>query len=174
MISILYLAPRWNLYMCIVVECISPLGMADRTIKDSQITTSSFVRTAYGWQARLHQNIPDWGAWCANVSGGSSIERNYDQYIQIDLLKLTKITGIATQGRKHNRGTEYVKDYKISYSKNSLNWIFYEGNDQVSNEAKVGGYFFNLMHLKRLASLIWPMQNFDLWNSLGPCAAGPS
>ncbi len=96
-------------------ECISLLGMADRTIKDSQITTSSVQHTAYGWQARLHQNIPNWGAWCPDVSGGSKTKRNYDQYIQIDLLKLTKITRIATQGREYAGGKEYVKDYKISY-----------------------------------------------------------
>ncbi len=119
------------------LECISPLGMADRSIKDSQITTSSFLLTAYGWQARLVQNIPKWGAWCANTSGGLETKRNYDQYIQIDCLKLTKITGIATQGRQYGGGTEYVKDYKISYSKDSLNWIFYRGKHQASNEAEV-------------------------------------
>ena len=39
---------------------------------------------------------------------------------------MTAITGIATQGRDRGRGTEYVQDYKISYSKDSLNWIFYK------------------------------------------------
>ena len=123
--------------LCTILECISPLGMADRSIKDSQITTSSVLRDAYGWQARLRQNIPKWGAWCANVSGGSRTKRNYDQYIEIDLLKLTNITRIATQGREYNGGKEYVKDYRISYSKNSLSWIFYRGKDQASNETKV-------------------------------------
>ncbi len=119
------------------LECISPLGMADRTINDSQITTSSVLRSAYGWQARLRQNIPPWGAWCPDISGGSRTKRNYDQYIQIDLLKLTNITGIATQGREHAGGEDYVKDYKISYSEDSLTWIFYRGKDQASNETKV-------------------------------------
>ena len=126
-----------NIIIVYYLECISPLGMADRTIKDSQITTSSVHRTAYGWQARLRQNIPNWGAWCVDVSVGSRTERNYDQYIQIDLLKLTNITRIATQGREHYGGKEYVKDYKISYSEDSLNWIFYREKDQASNETKV-------------------------------------
>ena len=111
--------------------------MADRTIKDSQITTSSALRTAYGYKARLRLNIPPWGAWCVNVSGGSKTKRNYDQYIEIDLLKLTNITSIATQGREHANGAEYVKDYKISYSNDSLNWIFYREKDQAANETKV-------------------------------------
>ena len=123
--------------LCTILECISPLGMADRTIKDSQITTSGVLREAYGWQARLRQNIPSWGAWCANTSGGSETKRNYDQYIQIDLLKLTNITRIATQGREYSGGTEYVEDYRISYSKDNLNWIFYRGKDQAANETKV-------------------------------------
>ena len=117
------------------LECISPLGMADGTIKNSQITTSSVLRTAYGWQARLRQNIPVWGAWC--VARALSMGWNYDQYIEIDLLKLTKITGIATQGRKYNGGKDYVKNYKISYSEDSLNWIFYREKDQAANETKV-------------------------------------
>ena len=132
------------------LECTSPLGMADRSkIKNSQITTSGVLRNAYGWQARLRQNIPRWGAWCANISGGSETKRNYDQYIQIDLLKLTNITRIATQGREYNGGREYVKDYRISYSKDSLNWIFYRGKDQAAYETKVR-YDKSILHLQYL------------------------
>ena len=105
--------------------------MADGRIKDSQITVTSVIGTAYGGQARLRQNIPDWGAWCANVSGGKMIENNYDQYIEIDLLNLTKITRIATQGREYNGGREIVKDYKISYRKDGGQWHFYRRKDQV-------------------------------------------
>ena len=120
------------------LECTSPLGMEDGRIKDSQITTSGVARSAYGWQARLNRNIPKYGAWCAYVNGGSRSERNYDQYIQIDLVTMTTITGIATQGREHRGGTEYVEDYKISYSKDSLNWIFYKEKDLMStNKTKV-------------------------------------
>ncbi len=123
--------------LCTILECKSPLGMADHTINDSQITTSSYIKTAYGSQARLHQNIPPWGGWCLYTGGGSKSKRNYDQYIQVDLLKLTKVTRIATQGRERSGGTEYVKDYKISYRKDSNNWIFYRGKDQASNEPEV-------------------------------------
>ena len=116
--------------------CISPLGMEDGRIKDSQITISGIARgtTAYGWLARLNRNTTLYGAWCVNVSAESRSDRNYDQYIQIDLLNLTTITGIATQGREYGGGTEYVKDYKISYSKDSLNWIFYKEEDLMSTK----------------------------------------
>ena len=122
------------------LECKSPLGMEDGRIKDSQITTTGVAirTTARGWQARLNRSIPKYGAWCAYVSGGSISERNYDQYIQIDLVNMMTTTGIATQGRERSGGRECVKDYKISYSKDSLNWIFYKEKDLMStNKTKV-------------------------------------
>ena len=114
------------------LECVSPLGMGDGRIKDSQITNSSVLkgRTSYGWQARLNQTIPPWGAWCPDVTGGKINERNYDQYIKIDLLNLTKITAIATQGREFSAGREYVRDYKISYKRDGGAWKFYQEKDQ--------------------------------------------
>jgi hypothetical protein len=103
--------------------------MADGRIKDSQITVSSFLKTAYGRLVRLRQNIPDWGAWCPVVSGGKNSEINYDQFIQIDLLNLTKITGIATQGREYNGGIEKAEHYKLSYRGYGV-WYSYRGKDQ--------------------------------------------
>ena len=112
--------------------CVSPLGMEDGRIEDSQITASSVIRgrTPYAWLARLNRNIPSWGAWCPDYTGGKKTEKNYDQYIQIDLLNLTKVTGIATQGRSYSRGREYAKDYKISYRRDGGIWNFYHGKDQ--------------------------------------------
>ena len=69
-------------------------------------------------------------AWCPDGSGGKTTERNYDQYIQIDLLKLTKITGIAIQGRQYLREREYVRDYKISYRRDGGVWYFYQEKDE--------------------------------------------
>ena len=112
--------------------------MEDGRIKRSQITTTGVATriSAYGWKARLNKNIPPYGAWCAYVDGGSDTAKKYDQYIQIDFLNLTNITGIATQGGS----TRYVKDYKISYSTDSRKWIFYREKDQTSNGAKVDVY----------------------------------
>ena len=121
-----------NTVIVYYLECVSPLGMEDGRIKDSQITSSSVLKgkSPYGWRARLNQNIPPWGAWCPDISGGKRNERNYDQYIQIDLLNLTKITRIATQGRSYLQGMEYVKDYKISYRRDCGGWNCYKEKDQ--------------------------------------------
>ncbi|CAB4039988.1 Hypothetical predicted protein [Paramuricea clavata] len=104
--------------------------MKDGRIKDSQITVTSFIRTAHSKQARLRQNMPNWGAWCPNMTGMSMLEGNYDQYIQIDLLNLTKITRIATQGREYNEGREWAKVYKLSYRKNGATWHYYKEKDE--------------------------------------------
>ena len=117
------------------LECISPLGMEDNRIKNLQITTSSVIKggeqggSPYGWLARLNRNIPGWGAWCPDVSGGSKTGMKFDQYIQIDLLKLTKITGIATQGREY-KGAGYTKNYKISFRRDGGVWHFYQEKDE--------------------------------------------
>ena len=114
------------------LECSSPLGMEDGRIKDSQIKSTGVIknRSPFGWQARLNRNIPHWGGGCPDVSGGKMTGKNYDQYIQIDLLNLTKITGIATQGRSYSNGREFAKDFKISCSKDGEMWSNYGENFQ--------------------------------------------
>ena len=109
--------------------------MENCCIKDSQITASSVHKdsngraTLYPWLARLNKNDSPSGGWCPEYKGGKKkSEKNYDQYIQIDLLNLTKITGIATQGRDFlGKGAEYTKDYKISHSRDGEKWNFYGG-----------------------------------------------
>ena len=99
--------------------------MEDGRIKDSQITTSSvrFNTTAYAWYALLCQNNKQWSAWCVNGS-------KPHQYIQIDLLTLKKITGIATQGREALLGCKWANSYKISYRRDNGTWVFYQGKGQ--------------------------------------------
>ena len=108
--------------------------MQNGRIKDSQITTSSVLKgtAAYGKHARLRKNITQWGAWCPEVSGGSRTERNYDQYIQIDLVNLTIIRAIATQGREYAAGREWVEYYKISYRRDGGVWNYYQGKTQTA------------------------------------------
>ena len=122
---------RYKYYDCILyLECVSPLGMymEDNSIKVSQIIASGVteVAGAYGWYARLNTV---WVEWCPDTSGGKITDRNYDQYIQIDLLNLTQIIGIATQGGEYN-GAAYAKDYKISYRRDGGVWYFYQEKDE--------------------------------------------
>ena len=134
------------------LECRSPLGMENDRIKDSQIQTSSVLknRTTHGWQARLNRNVRKWGGWCLDNSGGSH-QKMYDQYIQIDLVNITKVTGIATQGRsEHLGGREYPRDYKISYSKDGEKWNFFRGKDEAVKVNRIWLRFFMQIYLCKL------------------------
>ena len=118
--------------------------MEDGRIKDSQITASSVLkgRSPHPWLARLNRNIPSWGGWCPDVTGGKITEKNYDQYIQIDFGILLIITRIATQGRSYRGGQEYARDYKISYRIDGGIWNFYRGKNQT-----VKVIFVNILNL---------------------------
>ena len=106
--------------------------MEDGRIENSQITASSIIKrkASFAWLARLNRNFLRWSVWCSNFSGEKIQGKNYDQYIEIDLRNLTKITGIATQGRSHFGGRQYAEDYKISYRRDGGVWDFYRGKNQ--------------------------------------------
>ena len=115
--------------------------MENEKIKNSQITVSStFHRINSGKSARLHRNILDWGAWCPNITTAGKENIYYDEYIQIDLLHLTTITKVATQGREFRGGLEFVKTYQISYSYDNKNWMYYreKSSDVKVNIVKTG------------------------------------
>ena len=137
--TVLYSCYFYTLYN--LESCTSPLGMETDKIKDSQITVTSIRpgTTASGEQARLRRNIPDWGAWCFDTSRGLKNTLSSDQYIQVDLLVLTNITGIATQGREYKGGNQVVWRYIVSYSRDGRTWNYYkeEGATANFNGAKV-------------------------------------
>jgi len=92
--------------------CRKPLGMESGLIKDNQITASHWLHKSKDYtpvNARLNSDTPS-GGWCSD-----GIEENKDQYIQIDLLRNTKVTGIATQGRSRN--SEYIEKFQLMYQR---------------------------------------------------------
>lgn len=113
------LAQPCSAQSCSADPCSAPLGMGNRRIRNSQITTSG---------GRKNITLSD--AWCPDIRQGSKTKKNYDQSIQIDLLKVTNITGIATQRRMYSGGLEYLADYKISYKRVGGGWKFYQGKGQ--------------------------------------------
>ena len=79
-----------------------PLGMADETILDSQITASSVWGIYQPWHGRL-QNTK---CWAANTE-------DQNQWIEADFLKVVTVTGIETQGA--GTSGEWVKKLNIAY-----------------------------------------------------------
>ena len=88
--------------------------MESGRIKDAQITASHWLYKSKHYSAanaRLNKASPG-GAWCSE-----DITLVKNQYIQVDLLKNTKITAIATQAR--SQSIEYIEGYKVHYRRNN-------------------------------------------------------
>ena len=86
--------------------------MESGAIKDSQISASHWLYKSTDYEpihARLNKDPPS-GSWCSQ-----GIEEHPNQYIQIDLLKNTKVTAIATQGR--SKFAEYIEKFQILYQR---------------------------------------------------------
>ena len=91
-----------------------PLGMEDRRILSGHLRASSSYNYKYGPdRARLniYAGHGRTGAWVARY-------RNTNQWLQIDLRRMSVIKGIATQGRREAH--QYVRSYTMSYSVNGL------------------------------------------------------
>ncbi|EDO38312.1 predicted protein, partial [Nematostella vectensis] len=103
-------------------------------IKDNQISASSKWNSNQGARhGRLDAEPVSGGqraAWCP---GGAS----KDQWIQIDLLQPTKVTGIITQGRNNNYYNQWVTTYKVEYGQDGNSFQSYDGGHIFSgNEDK--------------------------------------
>uniref|UniRef100_A0A8D0H5P7 Discoidin, CUB and LCCL domain containing 2 n=1 Tax=Sphenodon punctatus TaxID=8508 RepID=A0A8D0H5P7_SPHPU len=126
--------------------CYGTLGMESGVIPDSQITASSFLEwpdqngQANIWKperARLKRPGPPWGA----------LTTDEYQWLQIDLNKEKRITGIITTGSTLAEYYYYVSAYRILYSDDAQKWTVYrepgidydkifQGNTEYYQEAR--------------------------------------
>ncbi|EHB18757.1 Coagulation factor V [Heterocephalus glaber] len=150
---------RLELQGCEVNGCSTPLGMEDGKIENKQITASSFKKSWWGdyWEpsrARLNAQ--------GRVNAWQAKANNNQQWLQIDLLKIKKITAIVTQGCKSLSSEMYVKSYTIHYSDQGMEWKPYrqkssmmdkifEGNGNVKGHVK---NFFNPPIISRFIRII--------------------
>ena len=96
-----------------------PLGLEDGRIADALMTASTFYNYYLAPRnGRLHRRRegrkgPSWSA-----------KRNdRHQWLKVDFGALTRITGVATQGRQNSR--QWVKTYTVSYSVKGNRWVRY-------------------------------------------------
>ncbi|XP_048968295.1 coagulation factor V isoform X28 [Canis lupus dingo] len=152
-------ALRLELQGCEVNGCSTPLGMESGKIENKQITASSFKKSWWGdyWEpfrARLNAQ--------GRVNAWQAKANNNKQWLQIDLLKIKKITAIVTQGCKSLSSEMYVKSYTIHYSDQGMEWKPYrqkssmvdkifEGNNNVKGHVK---NFFNPPIISRFIRII--------------------
>uniref|UniRef100_A0A3P9N9A7 EGF like repeats and discoidin domains 3 n=3 Tax=Poecilia reticulata TaxID=8081 RepID=A0A3P9N9A7_POERE len=139
---------RMELLGCELTGCSEPLGMKSGHVQDYQVTASSIFRTLnmdmFTWEpgkARLDKQGKV-NAWTAGHSDQS-------QWLQVDLLVPTKVTGIITQGAKDFGHVQFVGSYKLAYSNDGERWSVYQ--DQKQGKDKVfQGNFDNDTHRKNV------------------------
>ena len=93
------------------VECASPMGVEFRDkIPDSAMTASTQYNQYWGPERGRLRNQKEGSydnCWLAQ-------KNDEEQFIQVDLGEIAKITRVATQGRQDS--AQWVKSYTLSYS----------------------------------------------------------
>ncbi|XP_021488363.1 adipocyte enhancer-binding protein 1 isoform X2 [Meriones unguiculatus] len=106
------------------IKC-PPIGMESHRIEDNQIRASSMLRHGLGAQrGRLNMqagaNEDDYydGAWCAE-------DEAQTQWIEVDTRRMTRFTGVITQGRDSNIHDDFVTTFFVGFSNDSQTWAMY-------------------------------------------------
>lgn len=116
--------------------CAMPLGMETGAITNSQISASSVYLGFLGLQrwgpelARLHlTGIVN--AWTAS---------NYDKnpWIQVNLMRKMRVTGVVTQGASRTGSAQYLKTFKVAYSLDGRDFQFIQGSGESGDKVFVG------------------------------------
>ncbi|MEJ1273738.1 carboxypeptidase X 2 (M14 family) [Cricetulus griseus] len=116
-----------------------PLGLETLKITDFQLHASTAKRYGLGAhrgrlniQAGINENDFYDGAWCAG-------RNDLHQWIEVDARRLTRFTGVITQGRNSLWLSDWVTSYKVMVSNDSHTWVtvkngsgdmIFEGNSE--------------------------------------------
>ncbi|XP_026151896.1 coagulation factor V isoform X2 [Mastacembelus armatus] len=119
---------RMEFYGCELDGCSVPLGVESGLIEDHRITASSMASSWYGgpWKPSLARlNRPGTiNAWQAKYN-------DMNQWLQVELPHIKKITGIITQGAKALGKEMYVMSYILQYSDNGVHWNQYTDDENL-------------------------------------------
>lgn len=95
-------------------KCQLPLGLENKEVPNPRMHASSYRYASCGpYNGRLNQPY----AWCSKY-------RRQREWLAIDFGAMTKMTGIATQGRRN--ANEWVKSYYLSSSRKGVHWTPYK------------------------------------------------
>ncbi|KAM6899041.1 inactive carboxypeptidase-like protein X2 [Lycodopsis pacificus] len=118
-------------YNSIKEEC-PPMGLETLKIDDFQLHASTTKRYGLGAhrgrlniQAGLYEDDLYDGAWCAGRDDPL-------QWLEVDARRLTKFTGVITQGRSSLWSSDWVTSYKVMVSNDSHTWITLKNGSQDS------------------------------------------
>ncbi|TNM90853.1 EGF-like repeat and discoidin I-like domain-containing protein 3 isoform X2 [Takifugu flavidus] len=128
--------------------CSEPLGMKSRLISDAQISASSSFRTwgidSFTWHpqfARLDKH--------GKTNAWSPVHNNRSEWIQVDLEKTKRISGIITQGAKDFGVVQFVSVFKVMYSNDGESWNTVK-EENVGNDKLFQGNIDNNSHKKNV------------------------
>ncbi|XP_034050192.1 inactive carboxypeptidase-like protein X2 isoform X1 [Thalassophryne amazonica] len=109
-------------YNSVKEEC-PPMGLETLKIDDFQLHASTIKRYGLGAhrgrlniQAGIYEDDLYDGAWCAGRDDPL-------QWFEVDARRLTKFTGVITQGRSSLWSSDWVTSYKVMVSNDSHTWI---------------------------------------------------
>ncbi|XP_037400221.1 inactive carboxypeptidase-like protein X2 isoform X2 [Pygocentrus nattereri] len=104
------------------VDC-PPLGLETLKIDDFQLHASTMQRYGLGAhrgrlniQAGLYEDDLYDGGWCAGRNDPL-------QWFEVDARRLTKFTGVITQGRSSLWSSDWVTSYRVLVSNDSHTWV---------------------------------------------------
>ncbi|XP_077198129.1 coagulation factor V [Paroedura picta] len=134
---------RMELLGCEIEGCSMPLGLENGSIKDMQVTASSYKKNwLRSWEpslARLNRK--------GRTNAWQPKSNDNNQWLQIDLLEPKKITAIITQGAKSLATEMYVKTFSIHYGDNGSTWKPYS-DSSTSMEKVFKGNINSNEHIK--------------------------
>uniref|UniRef100_A0A671W8Q5 Coagulation factor VIII-like n=1 Tax=Sparus aurata TaxID=8175 RepID=A0A671W8Q5_SPAAU len=111
-------ALRLELLGCDVNSCSLPLGLQRGTIPDKSLTASSFYSSLLSsWKpalARLHQE--------GRVNAWRPKNNNPHEWLQVDLGKVKRITGVVTQGVRSMLTQMMVTEFSVTVSHDEHSW----------------------------------------------------
>ncbi|XP_063257364.1 probable carboxypeptidase X1 isoform X3 [Prinia subflava] len=100
-----------------------PLGLESLRVLDTQLQASSHKRHGLGAhrgrlniQSGLYDGDPFDGGWCAG-------REDAEQWLQVDARRLTRFTGVITQGLNSIWTYDWVTSYKVQVSNDSRAWL---------------------------------------------------
>ncbi|XP_076842717.1 EGF-like repeat and discoidin I-like domain-containing protein 3 isoform X1 [Brachyhypopomus gauderio] len=130
---------RMELLGCELTGCSEPLGMKAGHIQDYQIMSSSVFYTLsmnmFSWEsskARLDKQ--------GKVNAWTSAQNDQSQWLQVDLLLPTKVTGIITQGAKDFGHVQFVGSYKLAFSNDGEKWQIFQDKKQQKDKIFQGNF----------------------------------
>ncbi|XP_073418928.1 probable carboxypeptidase X1 isoform X2 [Dendrobates tinctorius] len=99
-----------------------PLGLESLRVSDHQLRASSIKRYGLGshrGRLNIQSGIYDDdffdGAWCAG-------EENQNQWLEVDARRLTRFSGVITQGKNSIWTDDWVTSYKVQVSNDTHTW----------------------------------------------------